>query len=86
MNTFVEQRLNTKQMSFWEPIPKLKVKTYPVLPGTPRWQLKKEAKSALAALIEANLNVCARLQPFPRNTIHLTDSMALGQVLKSAGR
>ena len=47
--------------------------------------LKKMTKSALAALIEAKVNVCARLQPFPRDTIHLIDGMALVQVLKSAG-
>ena len=28
MNTFVEKRLNTSQVSFWDPIPKLKVKTF----------------------------------------------------------
>ena len=47
--------------------------------------LRKTTKSALASLIEAKVNVCARLQPFPRDTIHLIDGMALVQVLKSAG-
>jgi len=28
MNTFVEKRLNTNQVSLWDPIPKLKVKTF----------------------------------------------------------
>ena len=28
MNTFVEKRLNSNEVSFWDPIPKLKVKTF----------------------------------------------------------
>ena len=28
MNTFVEKRVNTNEVSFWDPIPKLKVKTF----------------------------------------------------------
>ena len=28
MNTFVEKRLNTNEVNFWDPIPKLKVKTF----------------------------------------------------------
>jgi len=28
MNTFVEKRLTTNQVSFWDPIPKLKEKTF----------------------------------------------------------
>ena len=31
------------------------------------------------------MNVCPRHQPFPRDTIHLIDGMALVQVLKSSG-
>ena len=136
MNTFVEKRLNSNQISFWDPIPKLKVKTFEVTTkkvqvkaandklvtvGADRdlfgrlliaanvrqinlkevlchelspipfslahhdGSLRKTTKSALAALIEAKVNVCARLQPFPRDTIHLIDGMALVQVLKSAG-
>jgi len=30
MNTFIEKRLNTNQVSFWDPILKLKVKTFEV--------------------------------------------------------
>lgn len=47
--------------------------------------LRKTTKSTLAALIESKVNVCPRLQPFPRYTIYLIDGMALVQVLKSAG-
>ena len=47
--------------------------------------LRKTTKSALEGLIEAKVNLCARLQPFPRDTIHINDGMALVQVLKSAG-
>ena len=39
----------------------------------------------MAALIESKINVCPQLQPFPRYTIHLINSMALVQVLNSAG-
>ena len=136
MNTFVEKRLNTNQISFWDPISKLKVKTFEsttkkvqvkaindklITVGADRelfgrlliaanvrqinlkevlcyelstvpfslahsdGSLRKTTKSALAALIEAKVNVCPRLQPSPRDTIHLIDGMALVQVLKSAG-
>ena len=136
MNTFVEKRLNTNQVSFWDPIPKLKVKTFEsttrkiqvkavsdklVTVGADRelfgrlliaanvrqinlkqvlcyelssvpfslayqdGSLRKTNKSTLAALIESKVNVCPRLEPFPRYTIHLIDGMALVQVLKSAG-
>jgi len=47
--------------------------------------LRKTTKSTLAALIESKVNVCPRLQPFPRHNIHLIDGMALVQVLKSTG-
>jgi len=128
MNTFIEKRLSSNQVSFWDPIPKLKVKTFEVttrkvqvktvndklvtvgadkdlfgrllitanvrqinlkealcyelspIPYSLAHQhgsLRKTTKSTLAALIEANVNVCARLQPFPRDTIHLIDGMAL---------
>jgi hypothetical protein len=30
MNTFVEKRLNTNQISFWDAIPNLKVKTFEI--------------------------------------------------------
>ena len=136
MNTSVEKRLNTNQISFWDPVTKLKVKTFEsttkkvqvkavndklVTVGADRelfgrlliaanvrqinlkevlcyelssvpfslahqdGSLRKTTKSALAALIEAKVNVCPRLQPFPRDTIYLIDGMALVQVLKSAG-
>ena len=136
MNTFAEKWLNTNQISFWDPITKLKVKTFEsttkkvqvkavnvklVTAGVDRelfgclliaanvrqinlkevlcyelsslpfslahqdGSLRKTNKSSLAALIEAKVNVCLRLQPFPRDTIYLIDGMALVQVLKSAG-
>ena len=136
MNTFVEKRLNTNQISFWDPVTKLKVKTFEsttkkvqvkavndklVAVGADRElfgcllivtnvgqinlkevlcyelspvpfslahqddSLRKTTKSALAALIEAKVNVCPQLQPFPRDTTYLIDGMALVQVLKSAG-
>ena len=126
MNTFVEKRLNTNQVSFWDPIPKLKVKTFEsttrkiqvkavsdklVTVGADRelfgrlliaasvrqinlkevlyyelssvpfslayqdGSLRKTNKSTLAALIESKVNVCPRLEPFPRYTIHLIDGM-----------
>eukprot|EP00794_Sanderia_malayensis_P004273 gene4273-4841_t len=43
--------------------------------------LKKTMKSALATLVEAKVNVCARLELFARDTIHLIDGMALIQVM-----
>ena len=136
MNTFVEKRLNSNQISFWDPITKLKVKTFEsttrkvqveavndklVTVGADRelfgrlliaanvrqinlkevlcyelspvpfslahqdGSLRKTTKSALAAIIEAKVNVCPRLQPFAGDTIYLIDGMALVQVLKSAG-
>ena len=136
MNTFVEKRFNTNQISFWDPVTKLKEKTFEsktkkvqvkavndklVTVGADRelfgrlliaanvkqiylkevlcyelspvlfslahqdGSLRKTTKSALAALIEAEVNVCPRLQPFPRDTIYLIDGTALVQVLKSAG-
>lgn len=136
MNSFVEKRLNTNQISFWDPITKLKVKTFEsttkkvqvkavndklVTVGADRelfgrlliaanvrqinlkevlcyklspvsfslahqdGSLRKTTKSALAAVIEAKVNVCPQLQPFPRDTINLIDGMALVQVMKSAG-
>ena len=47
--------------------------------------LRKTTKSNLAALIEAKVSVCARIQPFTGNTVHLIDGMALVQVMKSSG-
>ena len=136
MNTFAEKWLNTNQISFWDPITKLKVKNFEsttkkvqvkavnvklVTAGVDRelfgclliaanvrqinlkevlcyelsslpfslehqdGSLRKTNKSSLAALIEAKVNVCPRLQPFPRDIIYLIDGMALVQVLKSAG-
>ena len=136
MNTFVESRLNTNQVSFWDPISKLEVKTFEsttrkiqvkavndklVTVGADRelfgrlliaanvrqinlkevfsyelspvpfslayqdGSLRKTNKSTLAALLESKGNVCPRLEPFPRYTIHLIDGMALVQVLKSVG-
>eukprot|EP00794_Sanderia_malayensis_P004496 gene4496-5094_t len=134
MNTFVENRLNTTEISFWDPIPKLNVKTFKfttkkvqvkaandklVTVGADRdlfghllitanvrqinlrdvlcyelspipfslahqdGSVRKTTKSALATLVETKVNVCARLEPFARDTIHL--GMAFIQVMKSAG-
>ena len=127
MNTFVEKRLNSNETSFWDAIPKLKVKTFEsttktvqvkdklVTVGADRQlfrrlliaanvrkinlkdvlryelssipfslahqdgSLRKTTKSALAALIEAKVNVCQRLLPFSQDTIHLLDGMATVQ-------
>eukprot|EP00794_Sanderia_malayensis_P016393 gene16393-18031_t len=136
MNTFVENRLNTTEISFWDPIPKLNVKTFEfttkkvqvkavndklVTVGADRdlfgrlliaanvrqinlrdvlcyelspipfslvhqdGSLRKTTKSALATLVEAKVNVCAQLELFARDTIHLIDGMAFIQVMKSPG-
>ena len=90
LNTFVEKRLNTNQISFWDPISKLKVKTFEVT------KKKVQVKAAndklvtvgadrdlfgrllIAAIIgQINLKevLCHELSPIPFSPPHHDDSL-----------
>ncbi|KAK3703264.1 hypothetical protein QZH41_001326 [Actinostola sp. cb2023] len=136
MSTFIEKRLDSNDVNFWDPISNLKIKTFDtvskriqvkatneklVTVGADRdlfgrlliaanvrqinlkevlgyelssipyalahqdGSLRKTNKSALAAIMETNINVCPVLSISTRDTIHLMDAMALVQAVKSGG-
>ncbi|EDO35707.1 predicted protein [Nematostella vectensis] len=136
MAVFVKEKINSSEVSFWDPIPKLKVNNFDTV--TKRVQVKatneklvtvgsdwnlfgrlliaanarqvdlkgvlahelssvpyalahqdgslrKTNKSALAGIIEANVDVPSMLPPTTKDTVHLIDAMALVQAVKSGG-
>ncbi|KAK3698426.1 hypothetical protein QZH41_001193 [Actinostola sp. cb2023] len=107
MSAFIEKRLDSNDVNFWDPISNLKIKTFdtvskriqidlkevlgyelssiPYALAHPDGSLRKTNKSALAAIMETNINVCPVLPISTRDTIHLMDAMALVQAVKSGG-
>ena len=90
MNTFVEKRLNSNQISFWDPIPKLKVKTFEVT--TKKVQVKAANDKLVTVgadrdlfgrlLIAANVRqinlkevLCHELSPIPFSLAHHDGSL-----------